>query len=148
AVLRDVAADGQIVRENRLDLLFPSRSQLLATDIGRGLCMPTRYQDFASFQNMYYDPYSNQYTTVSRAEPAVYQGRMPSQCTLSQSVPQWTPQLNRSLTIPLDQPDDAPDFDWSQTPQFDSEKGRAALRERIRQSFGVELTDQLRSGFS
>ena len=148
AVIRDVAADGALVRENRLELLFPSSSQVVTTDVGRGLCMPARYQDFAQLGSMTFDSSTGQYTTIGKTEPAMYAGRMPTQSKLVQTVPQWTPQLNRILTIPLQQPDNMPDFDWTEVPDFETEAGRQRLNDRIRQSFGVELSDQIRNGFS
>ncbi|MBL8850377.1 MAG: hypothetical protein JNG89_11920 [Planctomycetaceae bacterium] len=147
AVVRDIAPGGVVARENRLELLFPSTTQLMSTDVGRGLFMPLLYQDFAQFTN-YYDPYGMQNMPVRRAGAALYAGRMPTQSNIEQLIPQWTPQLNRMLTIPLEQPSDLPPFDWDEIPDFKSDEGRQQLRSRIQSAFDVPIVEQLRSGIS
>jgi len=147
AVIRDIAPGGLVARENRLELLFPSSTQLMSTDVGRGLFMPLLYQDFAQFTN-YYDPYATQNMPVRRAGPALYAGRMPTQATIEQLIPQWTPQLNRVLTIPLQQPPDLPAFDWDEVPDFRTDEGRQQLRNRVAAAFDVSLVDQMRNGMT
>jgi len=148
-VIRDMTSGG-VARENRLELLFPSKSRPITTQSVRGLMMPLRYQDFAQFNSyqMYYDPVSWQAAQGKRTQPAVFQGRMPSQCAMTQGVPQWTPQLNRMLTIPIEQPQDLPQFDWGEIPNFKSPDGLAKLRTRIEAAFGVSVQDRLRHGLA
>lgn len=104
--IRDVDDQGSVIRENRLELLFPSRSRTMETDVGRGLFCPQRHQDF-SRQAYYYGPYGYQMWNDQRAEPASFIGRMPTRTTVIQRIGQWTPQLNRTLTIPLTAETDA-----------------------------------------
>jgi hypothetical protein len=148
-VFRDVAPGGAIARENRLELLFPSRTGEMTTEIGRGLFTPTRYQDFAQFQAVDFDPRTLQpIVRKQQVDPAVFYGRMPTQCRVVQEVSQWTPQLNRLLTIPIKPPTDAPNFDWDEVPDFKSPEGLQRLRERISQSFTLSGSQQLQSGFA
>jgi hypothetical protein len=150
AVLRDMTTGGAIARENRLELLFPSRSRPVTTESRRGLLMPMRYQDFAQFHSdyMFTNPTAFQAMHNQRVQPAYFNGRMPSQCAMTQAVPQWTPQLNRLLTIPIEQPKDLPKFDWDQVPDFKTLKGQAALKARIEAAFSVSVQDKLRHGLT
>lgn len=148
AVLRDMTAGGALARENRLELLFPSASGVMTTDVGRGLFMPTRFQEFAQLQSGYMDYRTMQVLQEQRSEPAAFQGRMPTQCTVLQRVSQWTPQFNRMLAIPLQQPADLPEFDWDTVPEFRSPAGLQQLRERISRSFSVSVADRLRRGLT
>lgn len=148
AVFRDVAPGGHIARENRLELLFPSRTGVMETDVGRGLFTPLQYQEFAQFQVFAYDPRTGQPLgpQVQRSGSAVYYGRMPMQCRVVQGVSQWSPQLNRQLTIPLQLPKDLPDFNWDEVPDFRTEAGLHRLRARINESFGLSVAEQLQHG--
>lgn len=116
-VIRDLDEQGVVTRENRLELLFPSRSRTMDTDMGRGLFCPLRHQDF-SRTGYYYDPYSYQTWEQGTAEPARFVGRMPVRAIVSQRIGQWTPQLNRSFTIPLSEDPDV--FGPLSTPELDA----------------------------
>ena len=93
--------------------------------VGRGLFTPMRYQDFVQFQQQHHDPRTNQVNLSShRVEPAVFWGRMPTQCRVTQSVAEWTPQLNRLLTIPIEPLQPPADFDWNEVPDFETSAGQ------------------------
>jgi hypothetical protein len=149
-VLHDMTSGGAVARENRLELLFPSQSQPVTTNSSRGLLMPMRYQDFAQFNSdyMFNNPGAFQAMQGQRVQPAYFNGRMPSQCAMTQAVPQWTPQLNRSMTIPIEQPKDLPEFDWDQVPDFKTPEGQAELKRRIEAAFGLSVQDKLRFGLT
>lgn len=148
AVIHDVTAGGVVARQNRLELLFPSKTQQVVTETGRGLMMPLRYQDFAQFGSgyMFANPAAFEARQGMRTQPAYFSGRMPSQCAMLQGVPQWTPQLNRVLNIPIEPPQDLPPFDWDEVPDFKSPAGLDQLRARIEAAFDVSLPDRLRLG--
>lgn len=136
-VVRDVAEGNRVVRENRLELLFPSTSRQIETDVGRGLFMPLRHQDFGQSTYAMYGPYGYQTWQEQRAGPASFGGRMPIRCVVNQTVPQWTPQLNRMFTIPLAAaaPAVSP-FDWDDVPAFGTPGSEAALVQRVNDAFG------------
>jgi len=110
--------------------------------------MPTRYQDFAQFQ-VNFDPRTMQTVQpVRRTDPAVFSGRMPTQFRVTQTVAQWTPQLNRLLTIPLEPTPAVASFDWDEVPDFKTETGLQRLRERINRSFQLSAAERMASGFT
>lgn len=145
-VIRDLDDQGVVTRENTLAMLFPSRSRTMTTELGRGLFCPLRHQDF-SHTGYYFNPYSYPEWERQRAEAALYRGRMPTQTVISQRIGQWTPQLNRSFTIPL--PDAENTFAPLADPQLDAfvrngENG--ALVQRLRSTttnlVGIYLLSQ------
>lgn len=137
-VVRDVIDGGQVARENRLELLFPSTSREIATDVGRGLFMPLRYQDFGEANYYMYSPSSYRAWQNQRTEPAAFAGRMPIRSVVVQAVPQWTPTLNRLFTIPLavEEPSNQTGFDWDDVPAFGKDGAESAIVQRVRQAFG------------
>jgi hypothetical protein len=138
---RDLVEGGVVVRENRLELLFPSTSRQITTQLGRGLFMPLRYEDFGQDMMSMYGPYNYRARGDTRAAPPRVTGRMPAQCRADQLVPQWTPQLNRMLTIPLEaKPDPQFQFDWDQLPDFGAPGADGMLAERVRQAFGLRAS--------
>ncbi len=138
---RDLAAGGVVVRENRLELLFPSKSRQISTELSRGLFMPLRHEDFGQDMMSMYGPYRYQPGRETRAAPPRLTGRMPAQCRADQLVPQWTPQLNRILTIPLKtRPDSQFQFDWDRLPDFREPGADGVLAERVRQAFGMRAS--------
>lgn len=137
-VVRDLIDGGQVARENRLELLFPSTSRHIDTDVGRGLFMPLRHQDFGESNYYMYGPYTYNQWQEQRTGPALFAGRMPNRCIAGQAVPQWTPQLNRRFTIPLatEQSAEAVDFDWDDVPAFGTPGAEGAIAQRARDAFG------------
>jgi hypothetical protein len=137
-VVRDVIDDGVIARENRFELLFPSTSRQIDTDVGRGLFMPLRHQDFGQNSYYMYGPYGYNNWQEQRAGPAYFGGRMPIRCVVNQSVPQWTPQLNRIFTIPLSSAaaSSQSPFDWDDVPAFGTPGSESALVQRAGAAFG------------
>jgi hypothetical protein len=145
---RDVAEGGRVARENRLEILFPSTSRQMVTEVPRGLFMPLRFQDFGQGMMWMYGPYGYPQWNETRATPALLDGRMPSAFRAVQLVPQWTPQLNRILTIPLQETQTATaNFDWDQVPDFGTPGADGALAERIRTAFGHDVTVWLYHGY-
>lgn len=137
-IVRDVVDAGRIARESRFDLLFPSTSRHIDTDVGRGLFMPLRHQDFGQVQYWMYGPYGYNMWQEQRSGPASFSGRMPNRCIVGQAVPQWTPQLNRLFTIPLmaAAAEPAGSFDWNDVPAFGTPGAEAAIVQRVQQTFG------------
>ena len=136
-VIRDVIDGGQVARENRLELLFPSTSRHIDTDVGRGLFIPLRHQDFGEGAYYLYGPYNYNQWREQRTGPALFAGRMPNRCVAGQAVPQWTPQLNRRFTIPLAaEPAAAGGFDWDDVPAFGTPGAEGAIVARAREAYG------------
>jgi hypothetical protein len=103
--------------------------------------MSLRHEDFGQDMMSMYGPYRYQTARETRAAPARIRGRMPSQCRVDQVVPQWTPQLNRLFTIPLEaKPDSGFRFDWDHVPDFRQPGADGVLAERVRQAFGTRAS--------
>jgi len=120
-VVADVVGDGRIARQNRLELVFANASRTLTTEVQRGLYTPLNLPAFGAQIDTTGDD-ANEYlrrmsrerarlrgfapqemhTDVHGADTAraTYVGRIPGHYTVTQSAPQWTPQLNRLFTIP------------------------------------------------
>ena len=136
-VVRDLTTDGRVLRENRLHLLFPSTSRRIETDIGRGLFVPLRFQDFGDENYWMYATGFNYQIEQVRPGPAIVTGRLPIRASAMQAVPQWTPQLNRIMTIPRSLGDEpAFEMPWSQPPDLTLPAVRGALTTLLRERFG------------
>ncbi len=145
-VIQDIVAGGRVARETRLELLFPSSSRTITTDVGRGLFIPLRFEDFGQDLWMYgyggpYGPYGYQ-QPQTRAKPALIVGRLPIQAEAQQSVPQWTPQLNRITTIPIaERMASLEGIDWDQDIRDTAAVGALthSLQDSLGRSVGVYI---------
>ena len=145
-LIRDLDAEGVVTRENRLELLFPSGSRTMRTELGRGLFCALRYQDFSQM-GYYYGPFGRQPWEEGRAGPAQYIGRMPARSIVEQRIGKWTPQLNRSLTIPLtDAPDAFTPLSAPRLKDFIRDRSHGAIIQHLRSStdglVGIYLFNQ------
>lgn len=128
-VFVDVGDDGRVVRENRFELLFTGTPQTMTTDVERGIFSPLDHQRFGTYG--YRNYYRNSPGMVGRPE---YRGRMPLRYSATQQLPQWTPQLNRLLTISPKRA--AVDFDWDLKLRFGTAQGRQEVADRVLKAFG------------
>jgi hypothetical protein len=147
-IVRDLIDGGRVARENRFELLFTSSSRSMETDVTRGLFSPLRYQDYSGHNLLSYGPYGYPGQQQERRVGApLIVGRMPSACDIVQAIPQWTPQLNRLLTIPLAEAKSSnATFDWDAAAEFSTEAGRNTLRDRINAAFGRQASIYLYHG--
>ena len=84
--ITDLGHDGRVLRETRVEMIFPARNQEVTTEVRHALCSPMRL----SGDGM-----------GSRAgmEPVRYEGLFPTSYTVRQSLSQWTPQMNRLTSL-------------------------------------------------
>ncbi len=137
-VIRDVVDGNLIARETELQLLFNNSSGVVETNVQSALFTPLVYQQFGS---------ENEDWSVQQARqnlerggnvgPPVIVGSMPRLAIVQQSVPQWTPQLNRLLRISNAPLPEASGFDWDEDIDWDAP---ADLSQRIRSAFGPKAT--------
>ena len=145
-VIRDVDAQGAVIRESRFEMLFNSQASAVTTDVRRALFLPLDYQSFF-WNDMWTYAYRSAPGVQELVEPPLLTGRLPIQGTVVQRLPQWTPQLNRLLTIPLpttvseqEAVGTAPTaFDWSRAVDPGSERSVKDLRERALAAFGPDV---------
>ncbi len=110
-VLRDVGEDGSVVRTNRFELLFLSSSRAVQSAVKKGTFSPLAtttamdalYQQYGQYnvatiqcgQRQGYDPSGQRPSAAARLA-----GRIPVEYTATQDLAKWTPQLNRTFSIP------------------------------------------------
>jgi len=136
-ILLDMGDHGEVVRQNQFELVFAGTRRRNQTEIRRGLFAPLNHLDFSS-SYYYYDP--RRQSEDSLVGAATYTGRLPYLYAASQDIPQWTPQLNRVLSIAPEA--EAPQFDWR---QFDGTVGEIwnrtkELTEQLQLTFGQDVT--------
>jgi hypothetical protein len=138
--INDIVKGGTTARRTRIELLFLSRARDVATDVQNGAFSQVALGITA-------DPRLLAMTRsgeVGRLDQTLYAGRIPGHYVVGQSVPQWTPTVNRFFWIdpkpaksekaPAANP--VAEFDWDHPGDLTSQEGRQALAPRIRQAFG------------
>jgi len=129
----DLDAQGKPVKENQIELLFIGSYQQIETKIKSGLLTSLNHVELGMTQN--YNMYARN-MTPSLVGPPFYSGSIPTQYSVFQLMPQWTPQLNRIIR---NYPDELKtSFDWSsiQIDQLNTDQGRQKLRMQIKTAFG------------
>jgi len=132
----DLDAQGKPVKENQIELLFTGSYQQIETKIKSGLFTPLNHAELGMTQN--YNVYARN-MTPSLVGPPFYSGSIPTQYSVFQLMPQWTPQLNRIIH---NYPEDLlTSFDWSeiQVDQLRSNQGRQELNKKVKASFGKQV---------
>jgi hypothetical protein len=140
--INDVVKGGTIARRSRIELLFLSRARELGTDVqngayaqvGLGVATGPRMLGLSGPGE------------VGHTDRTFYAGRIPSRYVVGQSVPQWTPIVNRFFWIDpkpakSEQPPNADPiarFNWDDPGDLTTQAGREALAARIRQAFGED----------
>lgn len=139
SVLRvfDVDEDGTVLRTNRIELLFTMSSHNVNNELKSSLFTAMSHSRFGG--NMYDYRYGRNMVR-EQVPPPIVQGRPPGVYTAVQEMPQWTPQLNRVLTIAPD-PESLPNlpaqFDWKKSWNFsDRDVRRTELAPAIHTAFG------------
>lgn len=95
--LTDLGHDGRVLRETRFEMIFPSKNQVVTTDVRNALYAPVSVM--------------GNYGDRMPPTPGVCEGLFPASYTVRQSLRQWTPQLNR--TTSLEGGTDDSGLDWA-----------------------------------
>ncbi|QDT88889.1 hypothetical protein [Gimesia algae] len=129
----DLDSKGRPVRENEIELLFTGSYQTIETRIKSGLFSPLNQTELGRGFNNYNSPQS---TSPAMVGAPFYQGSIPTQYSVYQRMPQWTPQLNRIVNNYPQQ--EQPGFDWSSitVDQLNSNDRRAKLKTQVKQAYG------------
>jgi len=112
----DVLDDGTVARTNTLGLTFSPTNRTIETEL--------RQQLYNSVGN------------DQKNSPPVIVGALPSRGMVRQSVAKWSPELTRTMEIPLKQTVEPSGFDWSVPINPLDATHRENLKQRIRTSFG------------
>lgn len=129
----DLDSTGVPIRENEIELLFTGSYQTIETRIKSGLFSPLDQSELGRGYNRFNSP---QNTAPALVGAPFYQGSIPTQYSVYQRMPQWTPQLNRIVNN-YPQKEQA-GFDWSSitVDQLNSDDTREKLKTRVKETFG------------
>ncbi|MEZ5943333.1 MAG: hypothetical protein R3C18_18210 [Planctomycetaceae bacterium] len=140
-IVRDVVDGGLIARESELQLLFNSFSTVAKTEVEQELFTPLVYQRFTTENESWEMQYNQRkMQNAGTVGKPVFNEPLPQYSTVSQSVPQWTPQLNRLTRIPSKDVPEPSGFDWDAPIGW---QDTAELQNRIRKAFGPSARAQL-----
>ncbi len=99
-IVTDVGRDGQVVRENRLELRMTGSNTTVVTDLRQSLGSPCR---------------AGMYGSEALGFTPLYQGLVPAHYTLREELQQWKPLMQRTMRFaPIV---DTPDIRW---PEIDA----------------------------
>jgi hypothetical protein len=132
----DLDDRGEPVRSNRLELLFTMSTHEVTTPVKSGLFTPL---DHSRFGSSLQDNYGRRVSGGGAVSEPVFTGRPPISSEVRQTVPQWTPHINRLFHIAPDRetlPDSARRFDWKKARDLSSVTERTALQREITAAFG------------
>lgn len=141
----DLGDDGAVVRTNRFETLFRSVPSDESTEVARGFMTAMNHQKFSRGTWYAYQQASTRGTEdqLDLVGIPVYSGRMPAKYQVLQSLPQWTPQLNRLLQMSVGP--DPPKFDWDLPARFAVVDSNAVAAVEARQQLGKAITGALGS---
>jgi hypothetical protein len=147
----DVGEQGKIARRNRFEALFRGSPGTQTTDVARGQFTAMNHQRFSRGTWLTYQQAvsSGREAQFELVEIPVYTGRVPARYTISQYLPQWTPQLNRLFTFAP--AEESVEFDWGAlaTRTADdalSADGRRAIAQAVQRAFGSGASVQAARG--
>jgi hypothetical protein len=122
----DLGDDGRVVRQNRLELVITGSSRAVTTAVKQAYFTPLAHHHFGgSVTNqmqyagaVYASPgggltggFNPNQRDATDSGPTQYMGRVPSQFTALQNLPQWTPRMNRQFGISPSDPEVAVDWE-------------------------------------
>ena len=126
----DVGDAGTALRKSRVDMLFygstTKRTSSYANQFSTGMAEFVPPSTYASVNEV------EETTVAHNASPLQYDGRFPSSYEMTQTIQQWSPQLNRVFEL-APQTVDIPAIDWTDPSLVVTEEGRTLLAEAIRQ---------------
>jgi len=134
--VRDVDEGGHVVRESRIQLVFTSTRQDVKTHVKNGFFTVMDHQRMNAMN--FATPYGRP-TGASEVEVPKFQGSIPADFQVTQLAPQWTPLLNRTLSIPSE--DEVVPFPWEEVePLVTTGSGHQELASLVVSSFGDHST--------
>jgi hypothetical protein len=156
----DIGDDDAVARESKFELLFFSRPREVETQVTGETFAAFNQQRFsmqAQQQYMQYG-YRGEVAPEQLVGVAGYSGRIPGNYTVTQNIPQWTPQINRRFAIaPSTDSSDAtvPRFDWdslrpsvagNMADAVRQQSWQAKVRRQVSRHFGNQAAVWVMSG--
>ncbi|WP_417396555.1 hypothetical protein [Gimesia chilikensis] len=144
-VIIDLDSQGRPVKENQIELIFTGSYQDVETPVKSGLLTSLNQLELGMGENYY--RYSRG-TDAALVGPPYYAGSIPTQYSVFQRMPQWTPQLNRIVNnYPQSE---QPSFNWASidTKQLTTVQGREQLKKQIEAEFGNQALVMIYNGTS
>ena len=146
AYIVDIGIEGHPERVNQFEMLFNSRQKVTETPLARST--------FTALNHQLYGSGSMQNYRVQRVGsgsgfvgPAEFSGRVPTRYVARQLTPKWVPQLNRIMTLNVDQFPNKIDWQQFQIPAgsdidflFNDNQWRESLKEKLVAVFGRNAT--------
>ena len=142
-VIIDLDSKGRPVKENKIELIFTGSYQDVETPVKSGLLTSLNQLELGMGQSYY--RYSRS-AEIALVGPPYYAGSIPTQYSVFQRMPQWTPQLNRIVN---NYPQaEQPTFNWTsiQAKQLTTEQGRQHLQKQIEQELGNQALLMIYNG--
>ncbi len=129
----DLDSQGKPVKENQIELLFAGSYQNIETKIKSGLLTPLKNQKRSEGSSSNTDEDDKAPSLVG---PPFYSGSIPTQYSVFQLMPQWTPQLNRIILNYPNEIDSKCDWSSIHVNQLMTEAGRLELNDKFQSAFG------------
>lgn len=135
----DVNDTGAIVRRNRFEVLFRGTPGEVVTEVTREIHTAMNHQRFSSASWYNYQTATNRGTEnlLDLVAIPAYAGQIPRQYTVTQFIPQWTPQLNRRFAIA--DTEGLPVFDWASLARLPIPAGTSPLPPEVRDALVREV---------
>ena len=140
----DVVKGGIVARHTRVELLFLSQQRDILNDLQNGLFAHVGLMEAHRMS----DPVMPTPMGDALAKATVFEGRFPGRYAVVQTVPQWTPVVNRvswidPQPVQIETAPEAPPaekFDWDRLGDVETTASRQKLAERVRRAFGEQAT--------
>ena len=94
----DVNAEGEILRENTLGLVFTGQHKTITEKGENNFISLVNHEGLSNFGNSY-DSYGSSISTSGSDKPKGYAGRLPSNFEMTHQVKQWSPVMVRELRL-------------------------------------------------
>jgi hypothetical protein len=135
----DVDDHGTVVRRNRFEVLFRGTPEEVTTDVSHALHTAMNHQRFSIASWFSYQSATNRGTEnlLDLVAIPTYTGTVPRQFTVTQHIPQWTPQLNRQFAIA--DGEGLPGFDWKSLARLPISAVKFLPSPEIRQTISREV---------
>ncbi len=112
-----------VVRQNRLEVIFTAAERDVKTELQDAMFTPMSTHDFAQQYGSYrYRGYAAMHGTDADTTTS-YEGRVPARYAVRQEVRQWSPQLNRILSITQESDTEPPKWDSLTVDELRAGKG-------------------------
>jgi hypothetical protein len=126
AVFVDLGRDGRVLRQSRFEVIFTARHKEIVNEIKGGLFCPLAHGRFRGYYGG-----GSWAPDEGGSAPLWYVGRIPEHYTVTQTVRQWSPQLNRHFSMNPHQSSINLNWDAVSPETFKTFEGRSRLKQLL-----------------